>query len=82
LTFQYPCSPLAKGGEGWGEGGFEACAFTNFGCAVGTRQAHDALISAVGFRCAILSRLGGLSERDPTRRVALLHLQRVQVRQQ
>jgi hypothetical protein len=24
LTFQYPCSPLAKGGEGRGEGGFSA----------------------------------------------------------
>jgi hypothetical protein len=23
LTFQYPCSPLSKGGEGQGEGGFE-----------------------------------------------------------
>jgi hypothetical protein len=28
-------SPLDKGGEGWGEGGFESCAFTNFGSAVG-----------------------------------------------
>ena len=28
-------SPLVKGGEGRGEGGFESCAFTNFGSAVG-----------------------------------------------
>jgi len=28
-------SPLVKGGEGWGEGGFEACAFVDFGSAVG-----------------------------------------------
>ena len=28
-------SPLVKGGEGRGEGGFESCAFTNFGGAVG-----------------------------------------------
>ena len=26
---------LVKGGEGRGEGGFESCAFTNFGSAVG-----------------------------------------------
>jgi hypothetical protein len=38
LTFQYPCSPLVKGGEGRGEGGFEAYAFTNFGCTVGMRS--------------------------------------------
>ena len=28
-------SPLVKGGEGRGEGGFESCASTNFGSAVG-----------------------------------------------
>jgi hypothetical protein len=37
LTFQYPCSPLAKGGEGWGEGGFETCAFTNSGYTIGIK---------------------------------------------
>jgi hypothetical protein len=31
-------SPLDKGGEGRGEGGFESCAFTNFGNAVGIRR--------------------------------------------
>jgi PIN domain nuclease of toxin-antitoxin system len=32
-------SPLVKGGEGRGEGGFESCASTNFGSAVGIIQA-------------------------------------------
>jgi hypothetical protein len=32
-------SPLVKGGEGRGEGGFESCAFTNFGNAVSIRAA-------------------------------------------
>jgi hypothetical protein len=31
-------SPLIKGGEGRGEGGFEADAFTNFGSEIGIRR--------------------------------------------
>ncbi|PMB16656.1 hypothetical protein CEN46_24805, partial [Fischerella thermalis CCMEE 5318] len=36
-------SPLVKGGEGRGERGFESCAFTNFGSAVGIRPAGGGL---------------------------------------
>jgi len=36
-------SPLDKGGEGRGEGGFESNEFTNFGSAVGITQ--EAFIS-------------------------------------
>jgi FAD/FMN-containing dehydrogenase len=35
-------SPLVKGGEGRGEGGFEPCAFTNFGSAVGITKDYYA----------------------------------------
>jgi hypothetical protein len=34
-------SPLDKGGEGRGEGGFESCAFTNFGNAVGITEGEQ-----------------------------------------
>jgi hypothetical protein len=37
-------SPLVKGGEGRGEGGFESCAFTNFGSAVGITEAIPDLV--------------------------------------
>ena len=33
-----PSPPLSRGGEGRGEGGFESCAFTNFGSAVGIKS--------------------------------------------
>ena len=36
LTFQYPCSPLRKGGEGTGVGGFDLLAvFVKSGAAIG-----------------------------------------------
>ncbi len=42
-------SPLVKGGEGRGEGGFESCAFTNFGSAVGmTRRVR--MCGSIGVR--------------------------------
>jgi hypothetical protein len=35
LTFQYPCSPLAEGGEGAGVGGSKLlAAFVKFGAAI------------------------------------------------
>jgi hypothetical protein len=38
LTFQYPCSPLIKGGEGAGSGGIlHAQQFVNFAHAIGIR---------------------------------------------
>jgi hypothetical protein len=39
LTFQYPCSPLSKGGEGTGVGGFNLLAvFIKSGRAIGITE--------------------------------------------
>jgi hypothetical protein len=40
-------SPLVKGGEGWGERGFEACAFVDFGSAVGISTASKSISTFV-----------------------------------
>jgi hypothetical protein len=38
LTFQYPCSPLTKGGEGTGVGGFDLLGVSvKSGAAIGIR---------------------------------------------
>jgi prepilin-type processing-associated H-X9-DG protein len=75
----FTLSPLTKGGEGWGEGGFESCAFTNFGSAVGITTV--ATYAALLLRQSQNTRRQRLREfyKDAWKRAVLPYLKSTQV---